>query len=72
MLEDLMRECIAEAKKRKMPFAKFSLQDCRPKGTTDKQQRGDKDTKDALLHSSDAMLAKHYDRSKSKKATPAG
>lgn len=72
MLDDLMRECVLEAKRRKMPFAKFSLQDCRPKGVTDKIQRGDTDTKDATLHSSDAMIARHYDRSKSKKATPAG
>lgn len=72
MLEDLMRECVLEAKRRKMTFAKFSLQDCRPKGATDKQERGDSDTKDALLHSSEAMLVKHYDRRASKKATPAG
>jgi hypothetical protein len=72
MLEDLMRECVKEAAKRKMPFQRFSLQDCRPKGATDKQERGDSDTKDALLHSSEAMLVKHYDRRASKKATPAG
>jgi hypothetical protein len=72
MLDDLMRECVKEAKRRGQPFAKFSLQDCRPKGVTDKIQRGDTDTKDATLHSSDAMIARHYDRSKSKKATPAG
>ncbi|MDN8617805.1 hypothetical protein [Variovorax ginsengisoli] len=72
MLDDLMRECVKEAAKRGIPFRKFSLQDCRPKGATDKQQRGDTDTKDALLHSSDAMLARHYDRRDSKKATPAG
>jgi hypothetical protein len=72
MLEDLMRECEAEAKKRGMAFKKFSLQDCRPKGVTDKIQRGDTDTKDATLHSSDAMISRYYDRSKSKKATPAG
>lgn len=72
MLEDLMRECEAEAKKRGIEFKKFSLQDCRPKGVTDKIQRGDTDTKDATLHSSDAMIARHYDRSRSKKATPAG
>jgi hypothetical protein len=72
MLEDLMRECVAEAKKRGIEFKKFSLQDCRPKGATDKQERGDADTKDALLHSSDAMLARHYDRRTSKKDTPSG
>lgn len=71
MLEDLMRECVKEAAKRKVPFQRFSLQDCRPKGATDKQERGDSDTKDALLHSSEAMLVKHYDRRTSKKATPA-
>ena len=72
MLDDLMRECILEAARRNMPFKKFSLQDCRPKGVTDKLKRGDTDTKDATLHSSDKMIAKHYDRSQSKKATPAG
>jgi hypothetical protein len=71
-LVDLMRECEVEAKKRGIEFKKFSLQDCRPKGVTDKLQRGDTDTKDATLHSSDAMIARHYDRSKTKKATPAG
>lgn len=72
MLDDLMRECVLEAKRRKMAFAKFSLQDCRPKGVTDKLERGDTDTKAATLHSSDAMIARHYDRTRSKKATPAG
>lgn len=55
-----------------LPFEHFSLQDCRPKGVTDKLERGDTDTKDATLHSSDAMISRHYDRSRSKKATPAG
>jgi hypothetical protein len=72
MLDDLMRECVKEAAKRKMVFRKFSLQDCRPKGVSDKLAAGHTDTKDATLHSSDAMIARHYDRSKSKKATPAG
>ena len=72
MLDDLMRECILEAKRRNMPFKKFSLQDCRPKGVTDKLERGDTDTKEATMHSSDVMIARHYDRSRSKKATPAG
>jgi hypothetical protein len=72
MLDDLMRECVLEAKRRKVPFTKFSLQDCRPKGVTDKLERGDTDTKAATLHSSDAMIARHYDRTRSKKATPAG
>ena len=72
MLDDLMRECVKEAKKRNQPFRKFSLQDCRPKGVSDKLAAGHTDTKDATLHSSDAMIARHYDRRASKKATPAG
>jgi len=72
MLDDLMRECVKEATRRKMVFRKFSLQDCRPKGVSDKLAAGHTDTKDATLHSSDAMIARHYDRRASKKATPAG
>jgi hypothetical protein len=55
-----------------IPFEHFSLQDCRPKGVTDKLTAGHTDTKDATLHSSDAMIVKHYDRRTNKKATPAG
>lgn len=71
MLDDLMRACEAEAAERKMTFRKFSLQDCRPKGVSDKLSAGHTDTKDATLHSSDAMIVKHYDRRQAKKATPA-
>jgi hypothetical protein len=39
---------------------------------TDKLECGDTDTKNATLHTSDAMLVRHYDRRASKKATPAG
>jgi hypothetical protein len=38
-LARLMDECVAEAGRRKIAFAKFSLQDCRPKGVTDKLRR---------------------------------
>lgn len=72
MLDDLMRECVKAAAERKIAFRKFSLQDCRPKGVTDKLERGDTDAKDATLHSSEAMIVRHYDRRANKKATPAG
>ena len=55
-----------------IPFRHFSRQDCRPKGVTDKLYRGDTDTKDATLHSSDAMISRVYDRRAQKTSTPAG
>jgi hypothetical protein len=72
MLDDLMRECVKEATKRKMVFRKFSLQDCRPKGVSDKLAAGHTDTQDATLHTDGKMIARVYDRRASKKATPAG
>ena len=72
LLGTLMATAEVHAEALELPFEHFSLQDCRPKGVSDKLQRGDKDTKDATLHSSDAMIARHYDRRVSKKATPAG
>jgi integrase len=72
LLGTLMATAELHAQALELPFEHFSLQDCRPKGATDKQVRGDKDTKDALLHSSEAMLVRHYDRRQTKKATPAG
>ena len=72
MLDDLMRECILEAARRNLPFKKFSLQDCRPKGVSDKLTRGDTDTQEATLHTDGKMIARVYDRRANKKATPAG
>jgi hypothetical protein len=54
-----------------VPFRHFSLQDCRPKGVTDKLEREDTDTTNATLHTSEAMIVKHYDRRATKKTTPA-
>ena len=71
MLDDLMRECEKAAAERRMGFVKFSLQDCRPKGVSDKLERGDTDTQDATLHSNAKMIETIYDRRKSRKATPA-
>lgn len=72
MLDDLMRECERVAVDRRLDFKKFNLQDCRPKGVSDKLERGDLDTREATRHTSDKMISTVYDRRKSKKATPAG
>lgn len=72
MLDDLMRECIKDAAENKIAFKKFNLQDCRPKGVSDKLERGDKDTKEATGHTSDKMISTVYDRRPVKRATPAG
>ncbi|QTD44585.1 hypothetical protein [Ottowia testudinis] len=72
VLDDLMKDCEAEAEKRKICFQRFNLQDCRPKAVSDKLERGDTDTKDAAGHTTDKMIGQVYDRRKMKKATPAG
>lgn len=69
-LSKLMLECIAEAARRKIAFAPFSLQDCRPKGVTDKLEQGDTDTLDATLHSSERMIRQVYDRRRVRVAKP--
>lgn len=71
-LAKLMRECVAEAARRKVAFAPFSLQDCRPKGVSDKLARGDDDVIDATLHSSERMVRQVYDRRRLRVAKPAG
>ena len=50
-----MTACVATATKRQIEFAPFSLQDCRPKGVSDKLERGDSDTMDATLRSNERM-----------------
>lgn len=71
MLDDLMRECEKEAKERKMAFRKFSLQDCRPMGVSDKLEDGHSDVLEATGHVDRKMLDKHYDRRGEKRAKPA-
>lgn len=71
VLDDLMFDCVAEAKRRDISFARFSLQECRPKGATDKLNAGHTDAKDALGHTTDRMLGQVYDRRQVKKATAA-
>lgn len=71
-LSRLMVECTAEAARRRIAFAPFSLQDCRPKGVSDKLARGDTDTLDATMHSSERMVRQVYDRRRVRVAKPAG
>jgi integrase len=70
MLSDLMTVCVSEAEKRKIEFKPFSLQDCRPKGVSDKLASGQTDTQDATGHSSERMIRQVYDRRAVKKAKP--
>jgi integrase len=69
ILKDLMTDCAAEAKKRGIQFEQFSLQDCRPKGVSDKLETGQTDTQDATGHTNERMIRKVYDRRQLKKAT---
>jgi site-specific recombinase XerC len=71
VLDDLMQDCEKLAAERGVKFQRFSLQDCRPKGATDKLDRGHTDAKDALGHTTDRMLGQVYDRRQFKRATPA-
>lgn len=71
MLDDLMTACETMASDRKMAFKKFSLQDCRPMGVSDKLEAGHVDTQDATLHTDGKMIARVYDRRQVKKAAPA-
>jgi integrase len=70
VLDDLMTDCQAEAARRGVKFERFSLQDCRPKGVSDKLDSGQTDTQDATGHTSDRMIRQVYDRRKLKKAAP--
>lgn len=69
-LSKLMAECVAEAERRKIAFLPFSLQDCRPKGVSDKLEQGDIDTMDATMHSSERMIRQVYDRRRVRVAKP--
>lgn len=70
VLDDLMTDCESLARERKIPFRKFSLQDCRPKGVSDKLEAGHEDVQDATLHTDGKMIATIYDRRRARKATP--
>jgi hypothetical protein len=70
-LAKLMDECCAEAGRRGIGFQRFSLQDCRPMGVSEKLSKGDADVIDATLHTSERMVRQVYDRRRVRTATPA-
>jgi len=65
-----MSECEAEAKRRGVEFKLLSLQDCRPKGVSDKLEHGDTDVMEATMHTSERMVREVYDRRRLRKAKP--
>lgn len=67
-LHDKAAKAAAELGK---PWKRFSLQDCRPGGVTEKEERGDADTVAATLHTNPRMVAQVYDRRAVKKSKPA-
>lgn len=69
-LSKLMRECVKMALERGIAFKPFSLQDCRPKGVSDKLDRGATDVIDATLHTSERMVRQVYDRRRTRVAKP--
>jgi integrase len=69
-LSDLMAACVDEAKERAIPFMSFNLQDCRPKGVSDKLDRGDSDVMEATMHTSERMIKQFYDRRRTRVAKP--
>jgi integrase len=70
MLHYLMVACETEAAARGIPFKKFSLQDCRPKGVTDKMEQKADDVMDATMHTNKRMIEKTYDRRRLRVAKP--
>lgn len=70
-LSKLMDACVEQAEKEGKPFQPFSLQDCRPKGVSDKMERGDRDVIDATMHTSERMVRQIYDRRRVRTARPA-
>ncbi|WP_398496064.1 hypothetical protein [Variovorax sp.] len=72
LLDTSMATAEEHARALDLEFEHFSLQDCRPKGVSDKLEAGHTDTQEATLHTDGKMIARVYDRRQLKKATPAG
>ncbi|WP_418320162.1 tyrosine-type recombinase/integrase [Piscinibacter sakaiensis] len=70
-LRRLMDACVEQAKQDGVSFERFSLQDQRPKGVTDKLAAGHSDTQDATLHSNSKLIDQVYDRRRTRSAKPA-
>jgi integrase len=69
-LEKLMQRCAEVAQAEGIAFERFSLQDCRPKGVTDKLSSGQTDVMDATLHTNPKMIQTVYDRRRIRTAKP--
>lgn len=69
-LSVLMKRCVEVAEAEHIAFVPFSLQDCRPKGVTDKIEAGHDDVQDATLHSNRKMIDQTYDRRRVRVAKP--
>ena len=69
-LSRLMDKCEARALEDKIDFRKFSLQDLRPKGVTDKKEAKHDDVVDATLHKGSRMVDQVYDRRRTRTAKP--
>ena len=68
ILGRLMKYCEAEAAKRGISFERFNLANMRPTAVTDRMEQGDTKITDATGHSDGRMVAKVYDRRKTKVA----
>lgn len=68
ILTRLMKHCEARAAKDGTAFTRFTLADMRPAAVTDRMEGGDLHITDATGHSDGRMVAKVYDRRKTKTA----
>ena len=64
----LMGYCEKRAEAEGVTFERFTLKDMRPKGVTERKERGDVNIKDATGHSDDRMIDKTYDRRRVRKS----
>ena len=69
-LSELMKKCVERSIENNVSFEPFSLQDCRPKGVSDKLMQKHSDVMDATMHSSERMIRQVYDRRRVKVAKP--
>ena len=58
------------SRERRIQFEPFNLQDCRPKGVSDKLEHGDSDVMDPTMHTSERMIKQVYDRRRTRVAKP--
>jgi integrase len=68
ILSRLMEHAKKKAEEREIEFTRFTLADMRPTAVTDRMTEGDENIIDATGHSDGRMVAKVYDRRKTKTA----